>query len=234
MESKRQVVTNSRVSYPLSAPTVILRAVRTRSSIVSAASVSAVPVACDSTTSTTSPWRFSMSTWPAKDSFAACPCPLRANSASGSVVDTWVALERRSPRKSFHGFRPPAPVGGLPLFVPRPEALEGGPRLQQGPVHAEVLLRQQALPPRFAHPPPRRSGPSPHAPAAGSGSWRMSTGRRHRLGCSGRGTTGRACRRSAVRRTGAPSARRRARSASSPSAGVRAARMAGLPWRTCG
>ena len=94
---------------------------------------------------------------PAKDSLAACRCPLRANSASGSVLETWVALERRSPRKSSHGLRPPAPVGGFPLFVPRPDALDGGPRLQQGPVHAEVLLRQQTLPPRFAHHRPEAS-----------------------------------------------------------------------------
>ena len=114
MQSARQVVPNARVPYPLSAPTVIRRAAETRSSIVNAASRPAVPVACDSTTSTTSPVRFSMGTWPANDSCAACPSPVRANSASGSVVDTWVALERRSPRKSFHGFRPPAPVGGSP------------------------------------------------------------------------------------------------------------------------
>ena len=75
----------------------------------------------------------SMSTWPAKLSFAAWPSPLRANSASGSVVDTWVGLELRSPRKSFHGFRPPALGKRVPLLVPRPDAHAGDPRLQQVP-----------------------------------------------------------------------------------------------------
>ena len=189
--------------------------------------------ACDSTTSTTSPFRFSMSTWPAKDSFAACPFPLRANSASGSVVDTWVALERRSPRKSFHGVRPPAPGWRVPLLVPRPDALEGGPRLQQGPVHAEVLLRQQALPPRFAHHRPEE--PARHLmrqqPGPVLGERRLVEGTAPDVQVE---EPPEEHVRSAVRRTGAPSARSRARSASSPSAGVRAARRAGLPWRTCG
>ena len=47
-----------------------------------------------------------MSMCPTKDSFTALPLPLAANSFSGSVVDTSVALGRHSPLKSFQEFRP--------------------------------------------------------------------------------------------------------------------------------
>ena len=104
------------------------------------------------------------------------------------------------------GLQPAAcPRWRVPLLVPRPDAPQGDPSLQQGPVHAEVLHQQQALPPRLAHHRPEESA-SPHAPADGSGPWQTPAGRRGCPGCSGRGTTGRAYRRSAVRRTGAPSA----------------------------
>src|SRR5574340_662814 len=56
-------------------------------------------------------WRFSISTWPRKHSFASWPAAFLYNRASGSVVEAWVALVRRSPRKSTLGL-PGSSVGG--------------------------------------------------------------------------------------------------------------------------
>ena len=64
---------------------------------------SAVPVAWVIWKSTSKPWRFSIRACPRYDNLAPLPFPFRANRASGSVVLAWVALDRRSPRKSTVG-----------------------------------------------------------------------------------------------------------------------------------
>ena len=102
----RHFFTNSLVSYALSAATVA-RLLPGISSIISrAASRSQVPVAWVTSPSTAKPLRFSISTWPVKESLASLPLPFLARRASGSVVEAWVALERFSPWKSTSSLRP--------------------------------------------------------------------------------------------------------------------------------
>jgi hypothetical protein len=60
----------------------------------------------------TKPCRCSISTCPTEQSFASWPVPLRYSRASGSVVEAWLSLVRRSPWKSRLPLRPP--VGGAP------------------------------------------------------------------------------------------------------------------------
>src|SRR5208337_424794 len=69
-------------------------------SISSAASGSAVPVACVSRASTTRPLRFSISRWPVKASLASLPLDFLASRASGSVVEAVLAAKtlHRRPR----------------------------------------------------------------------------------------------------------------------------------------
>ncbi len=85
------------VSSPRSAPTVILPIPATSDSIDNAASRYEVPAAWVSPTSTTKPARLSISRCAPKHSRASLPFPFLASPASGSVVERWVSLLRRSP-----------------------------------------------------------------------------------------------------------------------------------------
>jgi len=83
VRSERQLVREIQVNVAyrwflrlrLSAASVMRWRPFIRASMVTAASRSAVPVAWVSVASTTSPWRFSMRTWPIWQSFAACSAP---------------------------------------------------------------------------------------------------------------------------------------------------------------
>jgi hypothetical protein len=96
----RSSMTKSLASNPRSAASVIGPKVGSRSSMASATSRSAWPEARVSSASTTSPCRFSISTCPTKQSFASWPGPLRYSRASGSVIEAWLSVVRRSPWKS--------------------------------------------------------------------------------------------------------------------------------------
>src|SRR3954469_22002502 len=87
---------------------------RCSSSICSAASRSAVPLARVTSRSTISPLRFSIRACCANESFASLPSPLRARRALGSVVVSCVSLQRRSP-KSTVGL--PGSSGGGPFLL---------------------------------------------------------------------------------------------------------------------
>jgi hypothetical protein len=60
----------------------------------SAVARSAVPLACVTRASMTSPLRFSVIRWPIWQSFASLPAALRNNRASGSVVEECVSFAR--------------------------------------------------------------------------------------------------------------------------------------------
>src|SRR5687768_8429319 len=138
--------TKTLLSYPLSAAIVTRYAPSSRSAISSAASRSAVPLHCRSSVSTANPWRFSIITLPQYAILASCPPLLRANRASGSVVDSCVSLLRFSPWKC----RIARIVLRLLISaIFSLKALLAGPRLDQGPVYAEVLIRQQVGCPRL-------------------------------------------------------------------------------------
>src|SRR5512133_801621 len=89
--------------------------------MASATSRSAAPAARVSSASTARPLRFSISTWPMKQSWLCWPLPLRNSRASSSVAERWVSLERFSPLKSRSPLRPgagssPEPSFGRKLF----------------------------------------------------------------------------------------------------------------------
>ena len=92
-----------------------------RSSIASAASRSAVPVAWVRVASTMRPLRFSVIRWPIWQSLASLPAPLRNKRASGSVVEECVSLRRFSPWKLRSALRLP-PRAAAPAVL-RYEAL---------------------------------------------------------------------------------------------------------------
>src|ERR687884_340325 len=140
----RNFATCSATSKALSAPSVIRPHPGTSPTMASAASRSAVPVACVVSVSTTGPLRFSISRWPMWQSLDACPRALRWSRASGSVVEACVALLRRSPRKPRSPLRP-GPGGSSPPPLGRPEALHAGPGLDQGAIDGEVLGREVSL-----------------------------------------------------------------------------------------
>ncbi len=82
-----------------------------RLSIASAASRSAVPLACVISTSTISPLRFSMRMCPMWHRRDLSPALFLNSRASASVVLAWVSLQRSCPLKFTSGLRP----GGVPL-----------------------------------------------------------------------------------------------------------------------
>ena len=85
-----------------------------RSTMASAASRSAVPVAGISR-GEIRPWRFSISTCPMKHSLASLPLPLRNSRASGSVVEACVWFSRFSHESPLPGCAPRREGGGASL-----------------------------------------------------------------------------------------------------------------------
>src|SRR5512133_1649419 len=111
--------------------------------MASATSRSAAPAARVSSASTARPLRFSISTWPMKQSWLCWPLPLRNSRASSSVAERWVSLERFSPLKSRSPLRPGAGSSPEPSFGRKLFRL--APRLDQRAVDGEVLAGKQAL-----------------------------------------------------------------------------------------
>src|SRR5512144_294022 len=109
--------------------------------MASAAIRSAAPEARVSSASTASPLRFSISTWPMKQSRLAWPSPLRNSRASASVVERCVSFERFSPWKSRSPLRPGA--GGVPEPSFGRKLFGLAPGLDQRAVDREVLVRKQ-------------------------------------------------------------------------------------------
>ena len=114
-----------------------------RLSIASAASRSAVPLACVISTSTISPLRFSMRMCPMWHRRDLSPALFLNSRASASVVLAWVSLQRSCPLKFTSGLRP----GGVPLSSSFAfETLVRGPGLNQRAVHAEVFVAGKPAP----------------------------------------------------------------------------------------
>src|SRR5512132_141377 len=109
--------------------------------MASAASRSAAPAARVSSVSTASPLRFSISTWPMKQSRLAWPSPLRNSRASASVVERCVSF------RALLAMEVPLAVATRSRrrarTVLRPEALRARPGLDQRAVDREVLVRKQ-------------------------------------------------------------------------------------------
>ena len=103
-------------------PTVMRRVPGADASVSNAASRSRAPSAGVRRTSTTSPCRLSISTCAPKQRRASLPLPFLASRASGSVVDRWVSLRRRSRQNSTpecvpRHHRNRRPTSGLHLWT---------------------------------------------------------------------------------------------------------------------
>src|SRR5512132_188437 len=110
--------------------------------MASAASRSAEPAARVSSASTARPLRFSISTWPMKQSRLVWPSPLRNSRASSSLVAVRLV---RSLLTMEVALAVAARRGRCARAVLRPEALQARPRLDQRPINREVLVREQPL-----------------------------------------------------------------------------------------